>query len=297
MLKKFKIGHDTQPEAGTGVTVILAEESATAGVSTRGAAPATRETDLLRDGKSVRRIHSVVLSGGSAFGLEAACGVMQFLHERSIGYRVGECIVPLVAGASLFDLDYRQFAFPAKTAGYRAALAARINAFDEMGNIGAGTGATVSKVMGSAHSVKAGIGIALYAENGLEIAVIAAVNAVGDIVKDGQIIAGAKNEQGEFVDCRQVFASGSLVLGHTNTTIGCVLTNADLTKEECNVLADLAHDGLALAVSPAHTPYDGDTFFALASGEKQRVGLMPFVGLIAPLTARAIQAAIPSVVS
>ncbi|MCL2021044.1 MAG: P1 family peptidase [Betaproteobacteria bacterium] len=294
MLEKFKIGHDTQTEAGTGVTVILAEEGATAGVSTRGASPSTRETDLLRDGKRIRRIHAIVLSGGSSFGLEAACGVAQLLHERSVGHRAGQSsIVPLVAGASLFDLEYRQFAFPDKAAGYRAASAARVNAFDETGSIGAGTGATISKVMGREHAVKAGIGIALYAADGLEIAVIVAVNAVGDIVKNGEIIAGAKHANGEFVDCRHVFANSPLVLGHENTTIGCVLTNAALSKEECNVLADLAHDGLALAISPAHSPYDGDTFFALASGEKDEIGLMPFVGLVAPLTAKAIQSAVP----
>lgn len=268
MLEAFKIGHYTDAENGTGATVILCEKGAVGGVSVRGAAPATRETDLLHDGKKVQEIQAVVLSGGSAFGLEAASGVVEYLFERGLGYNAGKYRVPIVCGASLYDLEYKNFAYPHKEDGYRAALAAAGGNFIK-GSIGAGTGATVSKLAGMSCAAKAGLGVQTYALNGLEIAVIVAVNALGDIVRDGNILLGAKTEDGAFLDCLKVFSAGSLNLHNQNTTIGCILTNAKLTKEQANILASLGHDGYALSLSPAHTMFDGDALFCMASGEVQ----------------------------
>lgn len=287
MLDKFKIGHKTDEENGTGVTVILCENGAVGGVSVRGASPASRETELLKDGKTVQKLNAVVLSGGSAFGLEAACGVMNWLKERNLGYNAGRYNVPIVAGASLYDLEYKNFAYPKIQDGYDACDAAKKDNF-ETGSIGAGTGATVSKLTGISSAAKGGIGVATYVLNGLEIAVIVAVNALGDVVKDGKPLLAARAENGEFIDSRAVFSAGGLGLTNQNTTIGAVLTNADLTKEECNVLADLAHDGFATALSPAHTPYDGDTMFCMASGDV-KVPVNMLAGMVAALTEKAIQ--------
>lgn len=287
MLEKFKIGHYTNQEKGTGCTVILCEDGATAGVSVRGSAPATRETDLLKPDKTVEKVNAVVLSGGSAFGLEAACGVMDFLKEKNFGYNAGKYRVPIVTGASLYDLEFGEFAYPDKQAGYTAAQTATVDNFAQ-GNIGAGTGATVSKICGIECAAKAGIGVQTYCLNGLEIAVIVAVNALGDIVSDGRIIAGAKTEDGDFIDCMKIMSSGSLELKNSNTTIGCILTNAKLTKLQANILADLAHDGFALSISPSHTRFDGDAMFVMTEGEKE-IEFNILTSLIPTLTAKAIQ--------
>lgn len=267
MLEKFRIGHFTDNENGTGVTVVLCEEGATGGVSVRGAAPATRETDLLSPEKTVQKVNAVVLSGGSAFGLEASSGVMDYLREKGVGFNAGKYKVPIVVGASLFDLEYKNFAYPDKSAGYEAAKNAKENNFAS-GNIGAGTGATVGKMLGIECAAKAGLGIACLSLNGIEVAVVSAVNALGDVVDNGKIIAGIKSPDGSFMDSLKAFTSGAEGVSGTNTTIGCVLTNAALTKVQANRLADLAHDGLARAVSPSHTNFDGDAYFALSSGEK-----------------------------
>lgn len=288
MLDSFKIGHFTDEQNGTGATVILCEKGATGGVSVRGAAPATRETDLLRSGKTVQQLNAVVLSGGSAFGLEAASGVMDYLYENGIGYDAGKYKVPIVAGASLYDLEYKNFAYPAKADGYAAAKSAASGNFCR-GSIGAGTGVTVSKVAGMPSARKAGLGVQTYKLNNIEIAVIVAVNAVGDIVKDGKIILGAETESGEYLDCLKVFSCGSLPdLRNQNTTIGCIITNAKLTKEQANILADLAHDGYALSLSPSHTMFDGDAMFCMASGE-QDTEFNILTALIPHLTAKAVQ--------
>lgn len=267
MLEKFRIGHFTDNENGTGVTVVLCEDGATGGVSVRGAAPATRETDLLSPEKTVQKVNAVVLSGGSAFGLEASSGVMDYLREKGVGFNAGKYKVPIVVGASLFDLEYKNFAYPDKTAGYEAAKNAKENNFAS-GSIGAGTGATVGKMLGIEYATKAGLGVACLSLNGIEVAVISAVNALGDVVDNGKIIAGIKSPDGGFLDSLKAFTSGAEGVLGTNTTIGCVLTNAALTKVQANRLADLAHDGLARAISPSHTNFDGDAYFALASGEK-----------------------------
>lgn len=290
MLDKFKIGHYTDDEKGTGVTVILAEDGATGGVSVRGSAPATRETDLLHCEKTVDKINAVVLSGGSAFGLESSCGVVDYLYKKDVGYNAGGCRVPIVSGASIYDLEYKSFGYPDKAAGYKAAEDAKTDNFIS-GSIGGGTGATVGKICGMNCAAKAGIGVQTYELNGIEIAVIAVVNALGDVVKDGKIIAGMRTEDGGFLDSLKVFSAGSLDIKNSNTTIGCVLTNAKITKVEANILADLAHDGLARAISPSHTRFDGDAFFTMASGEKT-VEFNILTALIPVLTEKAIAAAV-----
>lgn len=287
MLDSFKIGHFTDEQNGTGATVIICEKGAVGGACVRGAAPATRETDLLKSGKLVQKINAVVLSGGSAFGLESACGVMDYLHEKGLGYNAGKYKVPIVAGASIYDLEYKNFAYPQKQDGYTAAQNAEIGNF-ALGNIGAGTGAMVSKVMGAASACKGGLGIATYNLNNIEIAIIVAVNALGDIIKDGKIILGAQGEDGSYLDCLRVFSAGSLDLKDQNTTIGCIITNANITKEQANTLCSLAHDGLALSLSPAHTMFDGDAIFCMASGE-QNIEFNILTAIIPNLCAKAVQ--------
>ncbi|MEG1609098.1 MAG: P1 family peptidase, partial [Clostridia bacterium] len=266
MLDSFKIGHFGDNVNGTGVSVIVAEKGAVGGVSVRGASPATRETDLLGDGKTVQAVNAIVLSGGSAFGLEAACGVAQWLQEKNIGYQTTKFRVPIVCGASLYDLEYKNFGFPDKLAGYEACKNATVDNF-EKGEIGVACGTTISKVLGMNGAVKTGLGIQTFKFGDVEVGVIVGVNAIGDIVQNGKIVAGATFEDGSFVDCQKIMSAGSIDACNSNTTIGCVFTNAKLSKTQCNALADLAHDGLARALSPSHTPFDGDCMFVMASGE------------------------------
>lgn len=293
MLDSFKIGHYTDEENGTGVTVILSEKGATGGVSVRGSAPATRETDLLKTEKTVSLVNAVVLSGGSAFGLEAASGVMEYLKEKNLGYNAGKYNVPIVCGASLYDLEYKNFAYPTKEAGYKAASEAKINNFLR-GVQGVASGSTASKVLGTETAVKTSLGVQTYSSNKLEIAVICGVNPLGDIIKDGKIIAGVKDPDGEFLDVRKVMSGGGLELKNSNTTIGCILTNAKLTKLQCNILSDIAHDGLALSISPSHTLFDGDAIFTLASGEID-IEFNILTALIPGLVARAIQSSVSNI--
>ncbi len=292
MLNKFKIGHYTDTEKGTGCTVILAEEGAVGGCSVRGSSPATRETDLLKSEKTVSTVNAVVLSGGSAFGLEASSGVMDYLFENGKGYNAGKYNVPIVVGASIYDLEYKDFAYPNKEAGYKAAKEATVNNFSK-GVIGGASGATVSKILGVESAVKTALGVQTYVMNGLEIAVIMVVNALGDVVKDGKIIAGATADDGTPLSVKRIFSLGALDEEPkcANTTIGCIITNARLTKPEANLLSDLAHDGFALALSPGHTRYDGDAMFTLASGEKS-VPFDTLAALIPDLTAKAIQSSV-----
>lgn len=287
MLDKFKIGHYTDDTNKTGATVILCEKGATAGVSVRGASPATRETDLLCPTKTVQEINAVVLSGGSAFGLEASCGVMDYLYKNKIGYNAGGYKVPIVCGASLYDLENGNFAYPDKNAGFFACQNAKTDNF-EVGLIGAGTGATCGKPLGMKHASAGGLGVAKAKLFGVSIAVVVAINPLGDIVKDGEIIAGLKigkkfhstqNLIGKISGFRQV-----------NTTIGCILTDAKLTKSECTALADVAHDGYALSISPSHTPFDGDAIFCMASGDK-KIALFKLAAIVPKLVQSAIYSA------
>ena len=262
----IKVGHTTDSTARTGCTVILCPAGVTAGVDVRGAAPGTRETDALRPGRLVQKAHAVLLTGGSAFGLDAAGGVVQYLEEQNVGFQVGSVHVPIVPAAVIFDLGVGDAKVrPDREMGYQACL----NATDEpvtMGAIGAGTGATVGKAPGVTPSA-GGVGSACkYLDSGLIVAAIVVVNALGNVVhpETGEIIAGGK-EDGRFVDITERLLDADLVQG-TNTTIGVVATNAVLSTAEATRVAEMAHDGMARAIRPSHTMFDGDTLFALATG-------------------------------
>jgi L-aminopeptidase/D-esterase-like protein len=271
----LKVGHAHNEEALTGCTVILCEGGAVGGVDQRGGAPGTRETDLLHPMHLVDKVHALLLTGGSAFGLDAASGVMRYLEERGLGFDAGVARVPIVPAAVLFDLAIgRPDLRPDAAMGYQACLNASSDPPAE-GDVGAGTGATVGKVLGMGQAMKAGIGTAsIEIGTGLIVGAIVAVNAFGDVVDpaNGQIVAGVRAPQGGLADTLAVLramisgAAGRHGLGHT--VIGAVATNARLTKEQANKMAQMAHDGLARAIRPAHTLFDGDTIFALATGEK-----------------------------
>jgi L-aminopeptidase/D-esterase-like protein len=250
---------------------VLPDRPCVAGVDVRGAAPGTRETDLLRPGNLVQHVHAICLAGGSAFGLDAASGVMRYLSERGIGYPYGRGVVPIVPAAILFDLGIgRHDRWPDADAGYRAVASARRSCPE--GSVGAGTGATVAKSLGPERAIKGGIGTASErTANGLIAGAAAAVNAAGDVIDEaGLIVAGARRDDGTMEDAVEVLREGRIwqpEAADGNTVLVTVATNADLTKEQANRLAAVCHDGLARAVRPAHTPSDGDTIFVLATGE------------------------------
>ena len=282
----LSVGHAQDDKAMTGCTVVLCEGGAIGGVDQRGGAPGTRETDAMHPMHLVNEVHAVVLAGGSAFGLDAASGAVRYLEERGVGFDVRVARVPIVPAAILFDLgigdsDVR----PDAEMGYQACLNASTDPPAE-GNVGAGTGATVGKILGPAGAMKSGIGTAsLEIGNGVIVGAIAAVNVFGDVIdpKTGQIVAGARVIQkgpikvGKgpyFADTLSVMESliGRTMLGFAsreNTAIGIVATNAKLNKEQINKVAQMAQDGLARTVCPAHTMLDGDTIFALAIGSKK----------------------------
>jgi L-aminopeptidase/D-esterase-like protein len=271
----LKVGHHTLSERPTGCTVILAEAGAVAAVDVRGGAPGTRETDLLDPVNMVQEVHAIVLSGGSAFGLDAATGVVRYLEEKDIGFDTQVAKVPIVPAAILFDLGVggKPHIRPDADCGYQAAKAATTEAVPE-GSVGAGAGATVGKLGGPGQSMKAGIGTAAIRHaDGLVVAALVAVNAVGDIVDPatGNVVAGVRTPDGTgLVDARRLLRArmpgGQRPRPTENTTIGVVATNAQLTQAELERVAIMAHDGYARAISPAHTPEDGDTIFALATG-------------------------------
>lgn len=270
----IKVGQYTDLEAATGCTVILCEQGAIGGVEVRGAAPGTRETDLLRPTNLVQTAHAIVLTGGSAFGLDAATGVMKYLEEKEIGFDTRVARVPIVPAAVLFDLAFgNPRVRPDAQSGYQACQAA-MNGEVEEGNIGAGTGATVGKILGAPNAMKGGLGTASHAlPGGIVVGAIVAVNAVGDVVdpETGRILAGARKPDGSFANAIEVLKNGGNLPGWreqpgTNTTIGVIATNAYLTKEQSNKVAQMAHSGLARAIRPSHTMSDGDTIFALSLG-------------------------------
>jgi L-aminopeptidase/D-esterase-like protein len=267
----IRVGHAQNEEALTGCTVILCEDGAVGGVDQRGGAPGTRETDLLRPLHRVEKVHGVLLTGGSAFGLDATGGVMRYLEERGIGFDVGVARVPIVPAAVIFDLAIgRADVRPDAAMAYQACLNATTDPVVE-GSVGAGTGATVGKILGMPNATKAGVGSAcVEIANGLFVGAIAVVNALGDVIdpRTGAIIAGARSEDG-FADTLQVMRQFQAMTSasSSNTVIGVVATNAQLSKEEANKVAQMAQDGLARAVRPAHTMYDGDTIFVLSTGE------------------------------
>ncbi len=296
----IKVGHFTLAERPTGCTVILTEGGAVAGADVRGGAPGTRETDLLSPVNTVEKVHAIVLSGGSAFGLDAASGAVRYLEERGVGFDVGVAKVPIVPAAILFDLGVggRPDVRPGADCGYNAAKAASDGAIPE-GSVGAGAGATVGKMSGPKRAMKGGIGAAVIElANGLVVAALIAVNAVGDIVDPatGEVVAGVRNEDGRgFADARKLLRLAGPTGGRPgeNTTIGVVATNARLTKAQATKVAQMAHDGLGRAIYPAHTPADGDTIFALALGNWEGDANLAVVGaLAADATAEAILSAV-----
>ncbi len=294
----FHIGQAQDAQAGTGCTLIVAPKGATGGVDVRGGGPATRETDLLDPVNLVESVFAVVLSGGSAYGLDAAGGVMRYLEEKKIGFPVGPLVVPIVCGASLFDLLVGDGKVrPDAAMGYAACAEAFSGAEFREGNYGAGTGATVGKYMGLERMMKSGVGCYALRAGELKVGAIVAVNALGDVIDcdSRRKLAGVLSADGTFIDdtCRLVLenqdANKNVFSG--NTTLGCVITNARLTKSQANKLAALAQNGYADVIRPVHTMSDGDTIFALAEGEVDADPLA--VGILAQeAVARAVNRAV-----
>lgn len=275
-IEGIKIGNAQDEQAGTGCTAIICEKGACAGVDVRGGAPASRETELLKPVNMVQQINCVMLSGGSAYGLAAGDGAMTFLEESGIGFDVGVGVVPIVCGASLFDLVVGDPQIrPDKEMGYAACENAFLKRPLKEGNAGAGTGAAVGKFLGTERMMKSGLGIYAAQIGNIKCGAVVAVNALGDIVDidSDKIIAGLMDEDKkrlvgtvgamyeDIENNRNVFSG--------NTTIGCVITNAKLNKDQCTKLAGLCHNGYAMAIKPVHTSVDGDTIFVLATGEHE----------------------------
>lgn len=297
----IRVGHAADAIGLTGCTVVLCEQGAVGGVDQRGGAPGTRETDLLRPMHLVQRVNAVLLSGGSAFGLAAADGVMRYLEEQNIGFDAGVARVPIVPTAVHFDLDIgRSGARPTADTGYRACEAAVVGAIGQ-GCVGAGTGAYVGRMLGPSRGTKSGIGsTSITLGDRLVVGAIVVVNAVGDVVdpRTGEILAGLRSADGRsFVSTMDFMASEgrrARVDFGQGTVIGVVATNAQLTKEQANKVAQMAQDGVARALRPAHTMFDGDTLFSLATGpEPADVNLVGSYGaeLVAQSIVRAVLAA------
>jgi L-aminopeptidase/D-esterase-like protein len=283
----IKIGHFTDSRRPTGCTVILTEEGAVAGVDVRGAAPGTRETDLLNPINSVQQVHAIMLAGGSAFGLDAATGAMRYLEEHGIGFDMRVVRVPIVPAAILFDLGVGDAKIrPDAEAGYKACKAAIATPPAE-GNVGAGAGATVGKLFGMSRAMKSGIGTSAIKVEGITVGAIVAVNAVGDVFDPatGKVIAGARTKDGKsLVNTMSALLRGESfppLLAGTATTIGVVATDVVLTKVQASKVAQMAHDGLARTINPVHTAYDGDTIFALATGKSAKQVNVTLIGALA----------------
>ncbi|QEA11923.1 P1 family peptidase [Comamonas flocculans] len=290
----LEVGHFSDPRRPTGCSVVIAREGAVAGVDVRGAAPGTRETDLLDPTHLVPHVHAIMLAGGSAWGLDAASGAMRWLEEHGIGMDVGAGLVPLVPAAVLFDLHVGDPAVrPDAQAGYAACVAASRQRPAE-GNVGAGSGATVGKLFGPELAMKSGIGTASVRLGEVTVGALVACNAVGDVVDpaNGQTVAGARTADGRALrHCTAAMLRGEALhplLAGTNTTIGVVATDAPLTKAEAKRLATTAHDGLARTINPVHTMMDGDTLFALTTGKAARSpGMVVLAVMAAEAVARA----------
>jgi L-aminopeptidase/D-esterase-like protein len=293
----IRIGHAQNSDGATGCTVIISESGATVGVDVRGGAPGTRETDLLYPGNLVEKVHAILLAGGSAFGLDAAAGVMQFLEERKVGFDVQVTKVPIVCGAVLFDLLIGGHRIrPDKAMGYEACLNAH-SADCMEGCVGAGTGATVGKILGMGRAMKSGLGCYCLEAGELKVGALVAVNCLGDVIDPltGEKLAGPLNDDGRtFADTEEIMveslaAKSNLFAG--NTTIGAVITNAALTKAQANKLASMAQNGYARSMRPAHTMFDGDTIFSMSLGACDAD--LSVIGLLA---ARAMERAVISAV-
>lgn len=294
----IEVGHFTDARRPTGCSVVIAREGAVAGVDVRGAAPGTRETDLLAPTNLVDQVHAIVLSGGSAWGLDTASGVMRWLEEQGVGFMVGPARLPLVPAAVLFDLLMGDSAIrPDADAGYQACAAASTQP-PAQGNVGAGAGAVVGKIFGFERAMKGGIGSASVTVDGITVGALVACNALGDVIDPDTAlpIAGARSKNGKaLLDTRRALLRGELpkpLIAGANTTIGIIATDAVLTKVQATRLAQSGHDGLARSINPVHTMSDGDTMFALGTG---RAGKTPSMMLLSTLaaeaTARAVAAA------
>ena len=270
-VKGIKVGQAQDLEGLTGCTVIICEKGATCGVDVRGGGPGTRETDLLDPINMIQKVHAVVLSGGSAFGLESTCGVSKYLEEQNIGFDVGVAKVPIVTGAVLFDLAVgNPKCRPNIEMGYEACKNANDKELKQ-GNYGAGCGATIGKIKGPNFAMKGGIGsYSIKLDNGLVVSALIAVNAFGDVYEDGKVIAGVLNDdKTEVLNSYELMKNGINKGGFNidNTTIGIVVTNAKIDKAGCKKVSQMAHNGYAKSIFPIHTPHDGDTIFTMATGE------------------------------
>lgn len=272
----IRLGHAQNEKGGTGCSVVICDEGATGGVDVRGGSPGTRETDLLNPMEMVDKINAVVLSGGSAFGLDASSGVMEYLEEKNIGFDVTVTKVPIVCQAVLFDLAFGDSKVrPDKQMGLEACKNSEIYNDDINGNIGAGYGATVGKFLGTSYAMKGGLGTYAIKIGDLEVGAIVAVNCLGDVVDPSNlnIIAGAYDrEQNKFLNTEKIILDN---LEHPknpfkgNTTIGIIVTNANFTKAQANKVASMAHNGYGRTMRPAHTMFDGDTIFTMATNKVQ----------------------------
>ena len=294
------VGHFTHPARATGCTVLLFPQGAVAGVDVRGGAPGTRETDLLQPENLVDRVHAMLLTKSSAFSLDAAGSVMRWLEQEGHGLPVGAVRVPIVPAAVLFDLWHGDLSIrPDAAAGHAACVAAHAGK-PAQGNVGAGSGATVGKLFGIERAMRGGIGTASIRVGAITVAALVAVNATGDVLDpaDGTLLAGArtKADSRHLLNSAAALARGDLpqrLTAGMATTIGVVATDAALDKAQCRKLASMAHDGLARCINPIHTPFDGDTLFALATGSSgQRADLTLIGTLAAEVTTRAVISAI-----
>ena len=291
----IEVGHFTDARRPTGCSVVIAREGAVGGVDVRGAAPGTRETDLLHPSNLVDRVHAILLAGGSAWGLDAAGGVMRWLEENGIGMAVRYGLVPIVPAAVLFDLPVGDARIrPDAQAGYAACLAAGRAAPAE-GNVGAGAGALVGKLFGIQRAMKGGIASASVTVDGITVGALVACNALGDVVDpaSGRVLAGARTQDGaSLLDIRRAILAGEQpdpLLPGSNTTLAVVATDALLTKAQAHRLAQVAHDGLARAINPVHTMSDGDVVFTLGTGKSGRtLGMMQLAVMAAEVSARAV---------
>ena len=297
-IQGIQVGHFTDGRRPTGCTVVIAEEGAIASVDVRGSAPGTRETDLLDPRNTVQRLHAVVLSGGSAFGLDAASGVVQYLEEKSIGYPTRYGRVPIVPAAILYDLGVGDASIrPGRQEGYRACQSAGPGPVEE-GNVGAGAGATVGKMLGPDRAMKGGLGSFSIRVGKLTVAALVAVNAAGDVIDpgNGQIVAGARGQDGRsFADMARMLKENSLSSEGTwgeHTTLAVVATNASFSKTAMQKVAQMGHDGMARAINPVHLPVDGDTIFALSTDQLKGSHLGQVGGLAAEAISQAILRAV-----
>lgn len=303
-LTSFRFGHAQNDRTATGCTVIVAPGGAVCGVDVRGGGPATRETDLLKPENMIEAVHAVVLAGGSAFGLEASSGVMEMLSAENIGFPVENACVPIVVGACLFDLLVGDQDHPDKAMGRDAVRSALANKPLSQGNVGAGTGATVGKLLGGDRAMKSGFGMHVVRFGELVVAALVAVNALGNVRgDDGSWIAGCRADDGSVMDGGHAFeltvqamaaqtrAAESKGQPCANTTIGAVVTNAQLTKAQATKVSSTCHDAYARAIEPVHTSNDGDTIFTFASGE-----VASQVDLVAVMGTKAMERAIRSAV-